>query len=605
VRYLYGDSTRSPLTSNVLEYLRDALDFNVYALGADERIKAGRAEMRALQERANVDIEELETFGRTIADAIHAAPKRTADSAAVGCAERLQVARSEIVDSFVGAVRQRLHAEMAHAEAQEAAERDGCVRALMALLVANEPPNSSDVVRRVRLADAGYQGEIQGCCEPLHLRWHFELGFPEGHLLSKTAHVDDVLAGFEVHAPELTGWFKKELKVRPQRLEHQRITEVVKDGAKIVIRLRDAKSDAVGFDLEADADTGGLVASRVVPNDEPGGGPFEVDQRDAPRLIELCEHVAGTLGKLVPGRLIEAKLGDEDVTALASFLTLVERMVQQLAPIVHDIALHSLEPTELVLRRQIGNNRREEIYVPRETLRAKYEGLPQHLRVHFSPLSLDSAMSRSVAPPAPPSPAPRSELAPSQPPAPPIRNPLVVPVVPPLPKTPDLGAAAEAESLPAIEVNPDERAEPVDEALAAALRKAGVFGKAGRTEDAYRAYAKIFADPTFATYSVEDQRHALRAMTAAKLPADGPRKPLRVSDARRDALRAALGRAQALLRQHVTPSDYELVGQCELALGERAAAARTFKRGLDLERKANPTSALGERLEQLLSATAS
>jgi hypothetical protein len=34
-----------------------------------------------------------------------------------------------------------------------------------------------------------------------------------------------------------------------------------------------------------------------------------------------------------------------------------------------------------------------------------------------------------------------------------------------------------------------------------------MFGKAGRAEDAYREYAKLFEDPVFANYSSDDQRH--------------------------------------------------------------------------------------------------
>ena len=50
--YLFGDSTTAPFTSNVLEFLRDAIDFSVYVLEADQRIRAGKDRMDALRRRA-------------------------------------------------------------------------------------------------------------------------------------------------------------------------------------------------------------------------------------------------------------------------------------------------------------------------------------------------------------------------------------------------------------------------------------------------------------------------------------------------------------------------------------------------------------------------
>jgi hypothetical protein len=38
MEFLYGDSTPSPLASNFLEFLRDAIDFGVFALHIDDEI---------------------------------------------------------------------------------------------------------------------------------------------------------------------------------------------------------------------------------------------------------------------------------------------------------------------------------------------------------------------------------------------------------------------------------------------------------------------------------------------------------------------------------------------------------------------------------------
>ena len=50
---------------------------------------------------------------------------------------------------------------------------------------------------------------------------------------------------------------------------------------------------------------------------------------------------------------------------------LVEQLVAVMAPVVREIAKRSLAPTELVLKRQTGDGRREEIFVARRDLQVK------------------------------------------------------------------------------------------------------------------------------------------------------------------------------------------------------------------------------------------
>ncbi|MGH7327055.1 MAG: hypothetical protein ACREJX_01770, partial [Polyangiaceae bacterium] len=62
MNYLFGDSTPSDLTSNFLEFFRDAIDFSVYALQSDERILEGKKRAQELHEKADVEIDRLSRF---------------------------------------------------------------------------------------------------------------------------------------------------------------------------------------------------------------------------------------------------------------------------------------------------------------------------------------------------------------------------------------------------------------------------------------------------------------------------------------------------------------------------------------------------------------
>jgi hypothetical protein len=428
--YLYGDSTESPFTSNVLELLRDAIDLSVYLLEADGRIRAGKDRMEGLQEQAQADLIDVDGLSRAVAETIEATSKRASESPVARCAAQMQAMCDEAAQAIGKSVRAQLAVDMERAEGEEAAERAGCTAALMKLLVPHRPPDSS-VVLRVRLRETGrYDAWLEGSYPGVGLTWKCELAFPAGHLFNQSLRVDHVQQGLDVHAPELTGWIKKEVKVRPQHLERHTITEVDAQDSEIVVRLREEPKSAAGFDLTSNPEAGRITAVRI--GDDASAGPFDVEAADAPKLIALCQEVQKSLADAKRHRLIEAKYGDVDFHRTPSFVDIVDRLVMQLSPMAHEIARHSLEPDELVLRWRLSDDRREEIFVSKTTLREKYEQLPENTWKLFEPLGLRAPLSRSLPPRAASEPgaaAVRSELAPSRPPPAP-KQPEVVEVPP-------------------------------------------------------------------------------------------------------------------------------------------------------------------------------
>jgi hypothetical protein len=86
--------------------------------------------------------------------------------------------------------------------------------------------------------------------------------------------------------------------------------------------------------------------------------------------------------------LTSARLGDEPIEESTRMRAFVEQLVQVLAPMVREIAAHSSSPSELVLRRMMGDDRREEIFVGKSELLASLEGLSDADRQLFAPLEL-------------------------------------------------------------------------------------------------------------------------------------------------------------------------------------------------------------------------
>jgi hypothetical protein len=78
----------------------------------------------------------------------------------------------------------------------------------------------------------------------------------------------------------------------------------------------------------------------------------------------------------------------EDVFEKHLVVTLLERVVDILAPTVHEIARRSPNPRELSLKVESDLGQREEIYVKKEDLVRKLEVLGLEERRLFAPLAL-------------------------------------------------------------------------------------------------------------------------------------------------------------------------------------------------------------------------
>jgi|HubBroStandDraft_1064217.scaffolds.fasta_scaffold00929_14 hypothetical protein len=89
--YLYGDSTPSPLTVDFIAFLKDAIDFAVYALHCGRRIEDWKQRASLFSEITEIDVERvralateslavLDALRRTRATREWGAPQRRSDT---------------------------------------------------------------------------------------------------------------------------------------------------------------------------------------------------------------------------------------------------------------------------------------------------------------------------------------------------------------------------------------------------------------------------------------------------------------------------------------------------------------------------------------------
>jgi len=586
VRYLYGDSTPSPLQSNFLAFLRDAIGFCVHLLQAQERITGLRADGRALDTAAEAERARIAGLRALVLEAGESANTDGAESASQRAVTRVIAAAESSIATTLAEVSAKLASEHAALGARERAERDRCLEVLGELVAPHEPHEGTWKVA-VQLGEAGYTGECAATTS-YGIAWTCALELGKGHPLGGPALVGAAAPQLELSLPEAGGFLKKS-KVRAQRVDQYSIDAFSASPRESRIALRATPRTPVGLDI--------VITERAVQILRTGAkdgasAESEVSAEDEQRLRalrdKLLEWVTTTSGLV--RRTSVATIDDKPLADSADLGTVVERVIAAAAPITNEIQAHSLSPYELVIRRLLGNDRREEVFVTSASLLDKLAGLSQDQRAVFAPLNLkrvrartplpgeleedaDEAIVRTrirtvtpvaipvVAPPA------STEPVPEPVPEPPLASaatrpsePSIVIEAAPAPTDGANGASAAADA-------PAEESVPINaqtkEELAATVKRIVGAARAGKTVAAYEAYAALFEDPDFAQQRAQDQRQVLKLMVLAKAQ---PPQTLMVVEAYKNALT----RLRVLAADASDPVDAEMIGACERIL-ERPA----------------------------------
>ena len=397
--YLYGDSTPSKLEGNYIEFLRDAVEFCVQVLAADQRVGQGRAQARSLEHATASEYERLQKLGGLVSKSFEGATLGAAESATARCAAAILKSASDLVRTEAVAMRSALDAELAKREAQAGQEREGCVKALETLVIKHDLPEASVDVHLAISGGGRYAGRSR-LKAAFGLDAVLDLEIPANHLFDRVIRVDRLMERLDVHAPEVGGWLHKEVKKRPQHLEKHHITEFSMGSSAGMIKLRlQPDGTGPGFDVLFAKEAPRVRLARA-DQTETGDPPFEVDDDDAKKLIALQGKLAAAALELSKHRrrLVEAKIDGEAMRSHAKQTVLAERLIATMAPVVQEIAWRSHSPGELVLRKLLSGDRREEIFLSKSELKQKIDQLQDSSRALFDPLWVTSAPAPTPAP---------------------------------------------------------------------------------------------------------------------------------------------------------------------------------------------------------------
>jgi hypothetical protein len=400
--HVYGDSTPFPFDINFIELIRHSVECGVTLLLAQHEIvsavdRSGNFDQLRKQERARLD---------AMSDAI----KLTMTAFTSSKSERMVRTASRILESARGVIESEMSELEGMANGQLSAtratvdqSRERSYRAVESFILRHDLPNTTAGVRLLAGQEV-YAGQAL-VATPFGVEAVFALAIPSAHEWGRVRRVAELSSGTEVHVPVSAGWLSKRREVQAVKLDKLYITEVVFSDDRTLITLRKTPQAGPGYQIEVSTETVPPRAS-LRPLGEEGQTTdetvLELDGEDAVHVMRFWNRVTETTRDLAMRRqgMSGATFDGKPLRELDEPSAVCVRMVNVVAPVVQEIARRSGAPGELVLRRDLGEGRREEIYITKAELQEKVMSIPPPFRATFDPFELTEG-PRSPRAPAP------------------------------------------------------------------------------------------------------------------------------------------------------------------------------------------------------------
>jgi hypothetical protein len=400
--HVFGDSTPFPYDVNFIELIRHAVECGV------ELCKAQHAIATAADRRASVD--QLRRAERNRLEQMSNAVKLTMTAFMASSSERMSRTASSVLEN----TRAIIEREMAALEGQASGEiattkdtvdhaRDAAYRAVEAFVLRHDLPNTEKQLRLVA-GDLGYAGQAL-VSTPFGIDAVFALAIPSAHEWGRGKRVAALSAGTEVRVPKEAGWISKRVEMQVEKLDRYFVSEASMAVSRSRISLRRGAQSGPGWRIEVTTEERiphAVLLRLLDDGTESSDPPLELSGEDAvhagrlwTRIVESTRDLAGRRQAMTSSTFDGRPLRELDEPQ-----KIVVKLVNVLAPVVLEIARRSGAPGELVLRRDVGEGRREELFITKAELHEKVLGLPSGQRPVFDGLEFSEG-PRSPRAPAP------------------------------------------------------------------------------------------------------------------------------------------------------------------------------------------------------------
>jgi hypothetical protein len=407
--HVYGDSTTFPYDVDYIELSRHAVDCAVQLFSAQHAISAAMERSEGISESRAVLLTRLSGMSQAVQDALGAYLTADSEQTARVAERMLESVKTTAEEELAELERQGTEAA-AHTRNVVSRTGEAAQRALEGFLLRHDLPGSQLALNWSSAGEQSYTGQVS-VKTPLGVNAAFSLAIPPEHAWGRARRVADLAPGLEVHFPQQSGWLSKRVEMAAVKLDRMFLSAVRFDAGSAEFRLRKAAAAGSGYRVLVDLEGDHRVT--LEPLGEDGSldadPPMALDGEDSAQMFRLCSRVLESMQTLWGLRrgLVSVDLDGQPLDEMAWPEVVAERLLSQLAPVVNEIARRSGAPGELVLRRDVGGGRREEVYVTKAELYEKILVLPPARRVSFERLGLsEPLLAVAAAAPALPAPAP-------------------------------------------------------------------------------------------------------------------------------------------------------------------------------------------------------
>ena len=399
--HVYGDSTTFPYDINFIELIRHGVECGCALLGAQHAIstavdRSGNLDQVRKQERARLD---------AMSDAVKltlTAFMSSSSERMVRTASRILESARAVIEGEFNAMESQSNGVINSMRATVEHARDMSYRAIETFVLRHDLPNTA-VGLRLLAGEDQYSGQAL-VTTPFGVEAVFSLAIPSAHEWGKLRRVAELSAGTEVHVPKESGWLSKRREMQIVKLDKLFVCEVAVTSDRSLITLRKGPRSGSGYQLEVSTENAPRATLRLLGEDgNPTADPMlELDGEDGVHALRLWNRVIESTRDLATRRqaMSSATFDGKPLNELDEPQAVCVRMVNVMSPVIQEIARRSGAPGELVLRRDLGEGRREEIYITKAELHEKVMSLPHLLRGVFDPFELTEG-PRSPRAPAP------------------------------------------------------------------------------------------------------------------------------------------------------------------------------------------------------------
>ena len=396
--YRYGDGTPFPLEENFIETLTSAVETCTNAFEPLAELDARRERARATRREAENEAGRLDDLEKTITAAL--APYIPTDKLKANSAQLVAQKLSQSAKAFIVEAKTSVDTRVRQMEAQASGRTsaDSVLKALRPFFDEHQLPKAVWIMSwDVR----GNEAHADAVATAGRIVASFQL-IPDPY--RGPIRVEQLAEGVVVHMMK-KGVFGK-AKPAPVDLGKYVMVAFERTLKESVVTLKESATKASPGLRFAVSDAGATWVSITAAGDSEGESN-PLDMEDVAPIRQLAERANHALKDLINKRaLVDLTYGGRAINDLEEPRVVPLELLTQLTPLARTIREKSRMSGELVLKRDIGDGRREELFVPRATLAQQFARLPNEYRRPFEEMGItqEETQPAITLPPRPPGP---------------------------------------------------------------------------------------------------------------------------------------------------------------------------------------------------------